>query len=104
MNVGRSYGRFNKMSGKGLIDAEQPEESLITLAIDVNSVDTNAEARDTHLKGPDFFNAAEHPKITFESEKVKVKDATHFDVTGKLSLHGVEKEITVPVERTGFGS
>ena len=104
MNVGRFYGRFNKVGGKVVIDAEKPEESIISLTIDVDSVDTNNPDRDKHLKSPDFFNAAEHPKMSFESEKVKAKDADHFEVTGTLTLHGVEKEITVPVERTGFGA
>ena len=102
--VSNFYGRFNKTGGKLVLDADDPKESMISLTIDAASVDTNSPDRDKHLKSADFFNVAEHAKITFESEKVAVKDAKHFEVTGTFSMHGVEKEITVPVEMTGFGS
>jgi len=49
------------------------------------------------LKGPDFFNAAEFPAISFESTKVeKVSDKTG-KVTGNLTISGVSKEITLNV-------
>jgi polyisoprenoid-binding protein YceI len=102
--IANFYGRFNKISGKLLIDADDPAESLIQLSIDAASVDTNNPDRDKHLRSPDFFNAPEHPEITFESEKVTPKGGSRFEVRGKLGLHGVEKDVTVQVEQTGFGA
>lgn len=104
VGVSNFYGRFNKVSGKLLIDADDPAESLINFKIDTASIDTNNKDRDSHLRNADFFNAEEFPAITFESETVKAIDATHFEVTGKLDLHGVQKTITVKAEQTGFGA
>jgi len=48
-----------------------------------------------------FFSVRENPKITFESTKVAKKDANAFEVTGTLTYHGAEKEITFPAELIG---
>jgi len=104
LGISNFYGRFNKLSGKLLVDAESPAESMISFSIDAASIDTNHADRDKHLRSPDFFNAAEHPRITFESESVAAKGGKQLEVTGTLSLHGVERKITVLVEQTGSGT
>ena len=64
------------------------------------NVDTANEKRDAHLKSPDFFDAKQFPLITFKSTSVKA-DGDNFEVTGDLNLHGVTKQITVPLKKTG---
>ncbi len=95
-------GRFDAMSGTIRYDAAAPDKSTVELAIDVGSVDTNSSKRDDHLKGADFFDAAQFPKATFKSTKV-VKQGSGLAVTGDLALHGVTKSVTAQVEYVGGG-
>jgi polyisoprenoid-binding protein YceI len=91
------YGRFDDVAGTFTVD-EKPE---FDFAVNVESVDTNQKARDTHLKSADFFSAKEFPTITFKSTAVSSTGDKKFDVTGDLTLHGVTKSITVPLEFVG---
>lgn len=97
------YGRFNDVSGTIHYDPAKPEASKIKVAIKSESVATGNERRDGHIKSPDFLNAAQFPEITFESTSVKKISDDKLEVTGKLTLHGVSKEITVTAEKTGEG-
>lgn len=103
LGVSNFYGRFNKIGGKLLVDAADPGESLVQITIDAASVDTNDEARDTHLRSADFFNVEEHPTLSFTSEKVVAKGAGRLEVAGELEMHGVTRPLTVIVEQVGFG-
>lgn len=96
------FGTFDKVEGKVTLDPEAPEKGSVSLTIPVESVDTNDEKRDGHLKGPDFFKAKENPNISFASSKIMAKgDDLH--VTGELSMAGASKTITIPVEHVGDG-
>ncbi len=110
LGASNSYGRFNLVSGSLILDAETPSESMISLKIDAKSIDTNDEAgvedaakdaRDKHLRGPDFFNVEEFKTIEFESEKVVDKGAGKFEITGPLTMHGVTKNVTVIADYIG---
>ena len=95
-HAGISYihGRFNDFSGKFVIDKADPAKSSFALAIKVESVDTNNQKRDEHLRAPDYFNAKQFPLMSFQSTKVK-KVEGGYEVAGDLTLHGVKKEITL---------
>lgn len=103
LNVSWFYGRFNDITGTMVFDDADPTKSVIDVKIATGSVDTNVEKRDQHLKGPDFFNAAQFPMMTFKSKKVTKKTGNTWAVTGDLQIHGVTKEVTVDFERTGEG-
>jgi polyisoprenoid-binding protein YceI len=109
-----TYGRFNDFSGSFAIDPDLAKCSF-SLTIQAESIDTNNAKRDEHLRSPDFFNAKQFPRITFQSTAVKaIKDG--YEVTGDLTLHGVTRSVTFPlvggrkaefpkrVERTGFSA
>ena len=98
-----TYGRFNKIGGAFKFSAGDAGQNHVKLEIATDSVDTQVAKRDGHLKSPDFFSAKEFPKITFESTSWKSAGDKAFDVTGKLSLHGVTKEITIRVDYVGEG-
>ena len=100
---GYSYGRFNDFGGKLVFDEASPAGSSVSVEIKATSVDTANAKRDDHLRGPDFFDVAQFPTITFKSTAVKAAGATSFDVTGDLSMHGVTKSVTVRMEKTGGG-
>lgn len=103
MKAGYTYGRFNELSGKLVLDEANPSASSIQVEVKATSVDTNDKKRDDHLRSPDFFNVAQFPTMTFSSTSVKA-NGTKFDVTGDLTMHGVTKSVTVAMEKTGAGS
>ncbi len=109
------HGRFDSFSGKFTIDTSDPAKSSFTLSIKPETVDTNNMGRDTHLRGPDFFNVKQYPVISFTSTSVKPSDGG-YEVTGDLTLHGATKPITFAlkggknaefppgVKRTGYST
>jgi polyisoprenoid-binding protein YceI len=102
MDVGYAYGRFNAFSGSVTLDEAAPQSCAVKMEIDVASVDTGDKGRDDHLRNADFFNAAQFPKMTFESTAVK-KNGDEYEVTGNLSLHGVTKPAVAKMTKTGMG-
>src|SRR4051812_43246854 len=60
-----TYGFFRKVTGQYQIDEQNPANCKFVLQINADSLDTNNADRDTHLRGPDFFNVAQYPDITF---------------------------------------
>lgn len=100
--IGYVYGQFLDFEGAVKYDEEDPSNSSIEWSIDADSVFTNHRKRDKHLKGPDFFNAKQHPEISFESTEVTEKGDT-LRVKGKLTLNGKTRTVTTDVELTGSG-
>jgi polyisoprenoid-binding protein YceI len=102
MNASYAYGRFDSVAGKFLLDEQDPSKSSFDLTIKSASIDTANAMRDTHLKGPDFFNALQFPTITFKSKSVS-KVAAGYAVSGDLTLKGVTKPAEVVLNVTGTG-
>ncbi len=94
MVVSEVEGQFKTFSGKVMLDEKELTKSRVEFSIDVASVDTDSKDRDKHLVGPDFFDAAKTPKITFVSESIK-KAGKGYKVTGKLTMRGVTKQVTL---------
>jgi polyisoprenoid-binding protein YceI len=103
LNLGNAYGRFNEPTGTVVLDDDAAKSSF-TFEIQVDKVDTANPKRDAHLKSPDFFDAKQFPTITFKSTGVSKDGDNKYNVTGDLTLHGVTKSITVPIEKTGEGN
>lgn len=101
-------GGFKNFDGSIEYAGTQP--SRISFDIDLNSVFTDTENLTTHLKSPDFFDVAKYPKATFTSTSLTPAPAgspagtTHL-LNGTLDLHGVQKEVSIPVkaEQTADG-
>jgi polyisoprenoid-binding protein YceI len=96
LGIGIFQGMFLKVEGK-IVDGKS-----IDIAIPTDSVFTADKKRDGHLKGPDFFNAKQFPKMTFKSKSVK-KSGDKYKVAGTLTIRGVSKDITVDATRIGGG-
>jgi polyisoprenoid-binding protein YceI len=98
LTVSNVAGNFSKFRGVAMIDDKEITQLKVEVTIDAASVNTGHAQRDEHLRGPDFFDVAKHPTVTFVSKKVIKADAGRLKVTGDLTLHGVTREITVDVE------
>lgn len=102
-----TYGMFRKVSGAYQLDKDNPANNQFQFVIQTESVDTNNQERDDHLRSPDFFNAPQYPEITFQSTKctssVGTDNSVTFQVTGDLTIHGQKRTITVPLRMLGAG-
>lgn len=94
-------GAFKVYSGEVHLDEEHPENSWAKVEIDAESVDTGNADRDAHLKTPDFFDLANHPKITFTSTKVEKEDDDVYTLIGDLTINGKTNPVAVEWELTG---
>ncbi|RFM29993.1 YceI family protein [Deminuibacter soli] len=93
-------GSFNSFEGTLESDKEDFSDAKINFSADVNSISTNNEQRDGHLKSDDFFSADKFPKLTFTSTKVE-KDGDEFTLTGDLTIRDVTKPVTLDVTYNG---
>ena len=91
------HGVFERVSGSVRFDAAAPEASGIRVEIPVESLNTRAPQRDTHLRSADFFDAEHHPLITFQSTRVRSTGDDSLEATGNLTMRGVTREIVLNV-------
>jgi polyisoprenoid-binding protein YceI len=96
MSVSKIHGRFGNVNASIVYNEADVTKSTVTATIGVDTVDTGVDARNTHLKSPDFFDIATMPTATFTSTSV-VKNGNHLTVTGNLTLHGVTKPVVLDV-------
>ncbi len=99
--ISKTRGRFTDFEGVIRLDRARPEASSVEFTVEAASIDTDVEDRDKHLRSADFFDVENHPRVTFRSERVRAAGKDRYDVTGTLSLRGVEKRITLPVVFSG---
>src|SRR5690606_31474979 len=88
-------GNFNKFDATIETNKEDFSDAKIRFEADVNSINTNNEQRDTHLKSADFFDTENHPKMIFESTSVKKLSDFEMLVEGNLTLRGVTKKVSL---------
>ncbi len=96
--VSNVKGGFDKFTGNVEINDKDITQSKVEVNIDTNSINTNVQKRDAHLRSADFFDVAKFPAMTFVSKKVVKAGTDKLKVTGDLSLHGVTKEVVLDVE------
>ena len=91
-------GEFGKVSGVVNYDPADPSKSSVEATIDTTSITTRQEARDKHLKSPDFFDVEKFPTIIFKSKKVEKAGDGKLKITGDLTIKGVTKEVVLDVD------
>lgn len=101
MMVSNVRGQFGDFAGTFAWDPQNPAASTVNAVIQTGSVDTANEKRDGHLRSADFFDAANHPTITFASTKVAPKGDGKFVLHGDLTMHGVTRPVVLDLEMVG---
>jgi len=96
-------GQFKDFSGTIVMDQNAPEASSVNVTIQAASISTGNDARDKHLRGPDFFAADSFPTLTFRSTKVAPAGKDRVQVTGDFTMRGVTKSVVLDVEFLGMG-
>lgn len=92
-------GYFRKFEGVAESGSEDFDGAAVSFSADVDSIDTNQADRDAHLKSPDFFDAANHPKLTFAGKVVK--SGGDFKLIGDLEIRGTKKQVELDVDFGG---
>jgi len=101
MGISFVQGRFDKFSGKISTEGANLDNASFNFSVEVNSINTGVEMRDTHLKSKDFFDGEMYPEITFFSSSI-TKDKNGYILKGKLRIKEVIKDISVPVTFGGI--
>lgn len=103
--VSLMWGRFDRSSGKFMIDRAAKKGSLelivetASLSTGDNDKGSRPRSRDEHLRNADFFNVAEFPRMSFKAGEVKFDGQNPTEVTGQLTLLGVTRPLTLKMER-----
>ena len=86
-------GQFNKFRATVETENDDFEKAKVHFEATVDSISTNNEQRDAHLKNGDFFDAEKYPAIIFESEKMEKTGDDEYKLHGTLTMRGVSKKI-----------
>jgi polyisoprenoid-binding protein YceI len=101
MVVSEVDGSFKVYDGS--IEHTKPDfsDAKVNFTVDVNSVNTDNENRDKHLKSDDFFNAEKYPTMKFESTSMKSLGGNKYQLNGNLTIRDITKPVTFDVTYGG---
>ena len=91
-------GRLGKVSGTIEYDGKDVKSVKADVTIDINGISTEEPKRDAHLRSADFFDAANHPNLTFKSKRVEPGSGGAFKLVGDLTIRGTTKEVALEVQ------
>jgi len=98
MMVGKVRGVFTKFGGE--IQVTENGDATVAADVDLNSVDTQNQQRDDHIRSGDFLDASQYPTMTYRSTGLR-QDGRRLYVDGELSLHGVTRPVALELEVGG---
>jgi polyisoprenoid-binding protein YceI len=90
-------GSFNSFDGSVETEGDDFEGGEVRFEADINSISTNNEQRDGHLKSDDFFNAEKFPKLTFESSSFTRKGEGSYVLDGDLTIRDITQKVKLDV-------
>jgi polyisoprenoid-binding protein YceI len=94
-------GGFSGLTGTIKFDPANLSAADFDVSVDANTVDTDIEARDNHLRRTEYFDVKNYPKISFKSTKVtKTNKDGYFYMFGNITIKGITKEIKFPFSAT----
>lgn len=92
-------GSFTKVMGTAHLSTNL-DECNFNITIDAKTINTGNEDRDNHLRSGDFFDTDNNPTINVVASKFE-KEGDHYVAVGKLTVHGITKDVRIPVRFTG---
>jgi len=101
MMVSWATGSFKKFNAEVQTNGEDFTSAKIRFTAEVDSINTNNDQRDAHLKNGDFFDVANHPLITFEGDKLEKLDDENYKLHGTLTMRGTSRKLVLNVEFGG---
>ncbi|MEM1118920.1 MAG: YceI family protein [Bacteroidota bacterium] len=101
MMVSTVTGAFREFEGSAQSDSEDFQGADISFSANIDSIDTNNKQRDDHLKSDDFFNAAQFPKLSFQSTSFTKKANSDYELVGNLTIRDHTREVKLNVEYNG---
>ncbi len=99
--VSETEGTFKLFNGSMENSKPDYSDAKISFNVDVNSINTDNEKRDAHLKGDDFFNAEKYPAMKFESTSFSPEGGNKYKLTGNVTIRDVTKPVTFDVTYGG---
>lgn len=95
-------GQFTQFNATVETKGDDFTTAKVNFTADVNSISTNNEQRDAHLKNNDFFDAENHPELKFQSEKIEKLSDDEYHVEGILTIRGIGKKVVLNAEYGGI--
>ena len=95
-------GQFNQFKGTAETNNDDFTSAKVHFEAEINSISTNNEQRDEHLKAADFFNAEIYPKLVFEGENMEKTGEDEYKLHGILTIKNVSKKLVLDVEFGGI--
>jgi polyisoprenoid-binding protein YceI len=102
MMISTVTGQFMKFDGTAETEDEDFSKAKATVTVDTDSITTNNEQRDGHMRSPEFFDPAKFPQIKFVSTKLEKVDNDSFAVYGDLTIRDVTKSVKLDTEFGGI--
>jgi polyisoprenoid-binding protein YceI len=90
-------GKFGRFSAQIALDPRKPETGSVALSIDTGSARFGSAETDREVPKPEWLGVARFPQATFQSTAIKAVGPGRFEVSGKLTIKGQVREVTVPV-------
>ena len=89
-------GSFSGLQGTISFDPNDLKTAKIDLSVDANSVNTDNNMRDNHLREEGYLDVKQYPRIKFVSTGITVDNNAHFTATGQITIKGTTKDISIP--------
>lgn len=93
LTVSTVEGNFKKFEGTVVSSGNDFNNAQVNFTVDVNSINTDNDTRDKHLKSDDFFNAEKYPNMTFTSTSFKKLKGNMYVLEGNLTIRDVTKKV-----------
>ena len=91
----KTLGLFRTARGNYSFDEANGKLSAVRIEVDTSSVFSNQRKRDDHLKGPDFLNSSEFPRMLFTADTARRTGERSFEIAGQLQLLGKTQPLTL---------